>query len=450
MVTATTTAAAASGEHNQSFVSLSSLMNQSTIYRRHEARLARTYALKDDPRPAIIRVMSGLPGLRIIVPPYDPTATKILLTTTNDEKQPPHHQQHYHRHHHSIGDYSEETFFRAADNDDKTTTSNNNSLNIKNNQSSSDYVTALQAMFSTGVCCGVGQYVFGGHYKQLTSNNSSPFHNKGGGSSAGSSVYSPFIRGQGSNASSEALNVYFLMKSHNHHTNHANVSSTTTTTTTTSAIRQKPSSIILMAASNTSILFGSKIFLEHTLSSSSASSTTSTSSNGSYNVLSSAIAGGIVGMINSLMLYKQQKNMLKLMFLDGQQHPSSISSSIGGILHQPKPINYINLTLIGRHMVAATLYFGTYDCLTSWMRSSSASAPSSDDEKKNINPTNNTMSIVLGGGLAGLIYTSVIHQSQQQVGMLRVLPTAMIRAIPIHAMIFYGYETMKDGVRMTQ
>jgi hypothetical protein len=54
-------------------------MNQSTIYRRHEARLSRTMALKDDPRPAAVRVLSGLPGFRIFIPPYQPVQAGVAV-----------------------------------------------------------------------------------------------------------------------------------------------------------------------------------------------------------------------------------------------------------------------------------------------------------------------------------------------------------------------------------
>lgn len=450
---ATTTASL--GEHRDhskmQLPFVSSLMNQSTIYRRHEARLAKTYALKDDPRPAIIRVMSGLPGLRIIVPPYEPQST-TSSNMTMKEKQKQQHKQNpsklissqptLYRHH--IGDYSEETFFRAADDNDDDNTSNN-TIGISNNYQSSYQLSALQAILSTGVCCVVGEYVFGGHYgrqrrqQQLSSRNS-PFHNP---HNKGSSLYSPFIRGEGN--ASDALNVY-LMKSHS---NTNIVSSTSISTTTASTIR-KPSSIILLAASNTSILFGSKLLLERTMSSSTASPSGSSSSDTTgYNLVSSTIAGGIVGIINSLMLYRQQKNTLKMM-VENPQHPSPSSMLMTDttMFHNlPKPFNY---HLIGRYMVAATLYFGTYDCITSLMKTAPGRQSGTEDQHTNDEKyvhNNNTMSIAFGGGLAGLVYTSVICQSHH--GMLRVLPTA-IRAIPIHAMIFYGYETMKEGVRITQ
>mmetsp|Transcript_6960 Transcript_6960/g.12751 ORF Transcript_6960/g.12751 Transcript_6960/m.12751 type:complete len:178 (+) Transcript_6960:70-603(+) len=62
-------------------------MNQSTIYRRHEARLLRTLAKKDDQRPALIRILSGLPGFRMVVSPYKPAVT---LTATRIGNLPKH------------------------------------------------------------------------------------------------------------------------------------------------------------------------------------------------------------------------------------------------------------------------------------------------------------------------------------------------------------------------
>lgn len=53
-------------------ISIRQMATRSTIYNRHEARRARTLALKDDPRHPLVRVMSGLPLTNLIVPPYEP------------------------------------------------------------------------------------------------------------------------------------------------------------------------------------------------------------------------------------------------------------------------------------------------------------------------------------------------------------------------------------------
>jgi hypothetical protein len=48
-------------------------MSDSTIYKRNEARLLQNQpSINDDPRPKAIRILSLLPGLNMIVPPYDP------------------------------------------------------------------------------------------------------------------------------------------------------------------------------------------------------------------------------------------------------------------------------------------------------------------------------------------------------------------------------------------
>jgi hypothetical protein len=57
--------------------SLTQLMSQSTIYQRNESRRAKTLALKDDPRPAAVRVLSGLPGFRIFIHPYQPAVKAV-------------------------------------------------------------------------------------------------------------------------------------------------------------------------------------------------------------------------------------------------------------------------------------------------------------------------------------------------------------------------------------
>lgn len=64
---------------NQSTNQLKRLARQSTIYRRHEARLARSIVRRDDPRPAPVRVLSGLPFFRNFVASYKPPSASVAV-----------------------------------------------------------------------------------------------------------------------------------------------------------------------------------------------------------------------------------------------------------------------------------------------------------------------------------------------------------------------------------
>lgn len=62
-------------------------MSDSTIYKRNEARLLHNQqAMNDDPRPKAIRILSLLPGLNLIVPPFDP---QVHGTRPRKNEKPP-------------------------------------------------------------------------------------------------------------------------------------------------------------------------------------------------------------------------------------------------------------------------------------------------------------------------------------------------------------------------
>jgi hypothetical protein len=67
-------------------------MSDSTIYKRNEARLLQNQpAINEDPRPKAIRILSLLPGLNMIVPPYDPQlhGTRRGGAAAKNETPPP-------------------------------------------------------------------------------------------------------------------------------------------------------------------------------------------------------------------------------------------------------------------------------------------------------------------------------------------------------------------------
>ncbi len=105
-------------------------MTQSTIYRRHEARMVRSYRLREDPRPPLVRVLSLLPGLHIVFPRYEP-----------DSHESPIHLGEY--------TYSEETKFST----DATTT--------KTLLTTPAWQSALQALGTTAASAGIAHSVFG-------------------------------------------------------------------------------------------------------------------------------------------------------------------------------------------------------------------------------------------------------------------------------------------------
>jgi hypothetical protein len=196
--------------------SFPNLMMQSTIYRRHEDRLARTYALREDPRPAVLRVLSGLPGFRIIVPPYQPDHQHAAQASAAPLQR--------------IGVYSEDTLFATITTEGATTTTTTTT------SSPSSVQTALQAMLATAICGGTAEFVFGS-----ASHSSTPF--KGG-----KHVYSPFLAHQG-----DSFGVHLLKRKH--------------FPTPSMTGRQ-----IALAASSTSILFGTKVWMDEQQSSSLLSS----------------------------------------------------------------------------------------------------------------------------------------------------------------------------------
>jgi hypothetical protein len=364
-------------------------MNQSTIYRRHEARLARTHALRDDPRSAFLRVLSGLPLTRIIVPAYqkdegerqNQSQTLIGKSST-----------------HNLGDYSEETVFSIAD--ETVVNENNNSRGISSSSNTMPQ-HALQTLLAVGVGAAMGESLFGGHYcgRRFTSpfSHHPQHHNK-------ILAHSPFtVQGHTANPS-----LTFQLRKSQRHTRP--IAATIATTTT------KPSTTIFVAASTISLMFGTKVVAVEYLSQSSGNSGDPATS-----IISSALAGSLTGIVR-LGCISAQTNLRQSLpsILKMTPHTISVSS--------PMP-------LLGRHVAGATLYFATYDILASDCSTATT-----------IEKT--TPRILVAGATAGMVHALML-QSTSNTSIIRLLP-AVVRAAPIHALVFYTYESMRQGMKKLQ
>eukprot|EP00529_Nitzschia_sp_RCC80_P022140 CAMPEP_0113451674 /NCGR_PEP_ID=MMETSP0014_2-20120614/6458_1 /TAXON_ID=2857 /ORGANISM="Nitzschia sp." /LENGTH=497 /DNA_ID=CAMNT_0000343033 /DNA_START=84 /DNA_END=1577 /DNA_ORIENTATION=+ /assembly_acc=CAM_ASM_000159 len=438
-------------------LTVNNLMNQSTIYRRHEARLAKTYALKDDPRPAFLRVMSGLPVLKMVVPPYDPNTAVASSSSSSptaaaaaegsgvDTKAT--------RIQHRLGDYSEETFYSSSDESSLPTQNDDDAVRHQSSSSSSQLSsstpvqTAVQSMIATGVSSVVGQYALAAvginmipqqttSMAVASSSSSSPF------AGASQSSFTPYL-----SASSHDIS---LQQNQQYRLNTPRSAAVASSASASSSFKA-----VMSVASSTSVLFGTKVFVDRSLSEATNPSRNNSSMFQPTSIVSSAVAGLVVGVIQQLQQVPTAiKSRLSHNALLGMMtYPSSTSVQQpkfgGGTMLRP----HVSL---GRHVLASTLYFSIYECLTNL--SSLASPSSSTVTNKNATTADTTISnsnskstssILAAGFVAGCAHTAVVSSSSSTglhfCGGLTMWRT-MFRAAPVHAAVFLGYETMKDGI----
>lgn len=410
-------------------LSINSLMNQSTIYRRHEARLARTYALRDDPRPAFLRVMANLPLLSMIVPPYDPeTMAGSALSAngpTSNAAAPilaPTHR---------LGDYAEDTFFDLSSSSTSssisssllsTTASTASTTGSVASQgvaaSSTPLQAVLQGMLATGVSAAATQYALlatGVVSHSSISIATSPFQQS---ATAAMMGYTPFV----STRLGQGTGDVFLMKP----PYHAPMDSPLAKAQAVAPLR----SIVASVSSSVSLLFGSKIFLDRLLVGSDHAGSNSAHTMMPGSLLSSAGAGVLVGLVQLALHQRQLPSYSATTML--MQSPFVFQSMQLGVSNPSLASS--GLGLVGRHTLAATLYFSVYESLTQGM----------SDDKGHV-----SSSTTLFAGLsAGSLHAAVMHYPPQNFAwsFWRALPAAM-RAAPLHAAVFLGYETMKDGLK---
>lgn len=401
-------------------------MKQSTIYRRHEARLARSYALRDDPRPAFIRVLSGLPGFRVIVPPYQPNTENgpVKLVPQGKREVGPVPRP-------AIGAYSEETLFVSSLNvpDNAVgSTQRNEACTEKRDTHRFISEQILQAMLATGFCSGVAEFVFA--YRSNAKIAKQGVRNASAigplGMTASSTVHEPslfFLHDAPAIFHGSGFRIY----EGNFHAS-ANVRSNNALASKTSRPSAGAFSKAISASFSTSLLFGTKTYLNSQMASHQVESSVHHHNNPllTSDLLSSAMAGGIVGLSQLALLQFRQK----------RQQPSSFS------ITQQQNLN--SLKLLGRNSLAACFYFSIYD----WV-----SSPSQSETKtKQTSRKKGTLGIVMGGALAGVAHAATMNYRRyahygSTIWWSRIMLPAASRGAPIHALVFYGYEKMMEGTR---
>jgi len=432
-------------------------------------------------------VLSGLPGFRIIVPPYQQSSS----TDGEAGKPEQQHQRHVPATKTVLGTstYSEETLFTPYSN--ATPTDNTFSPifpeerdgDINNDDSGALTSRVMQAMFATGVCSGVGGYVFAYYNNNRTTRRaspSSPFRNYGAtgmnmATTTTAVQHSHLFFRQEAAATGVTSDVaaFGVYKRSAHEIPNANKNNTALTMTTKTRPSTGALATALSTSFSTSLLFGTKVFLDssmenqrHEIGMDHHSRPTTS------NLLSSAIAGGVVGLSRLAFLQVQQRRRRQ------QSQLYSLSSIQQQQQQQQQHLtnSSYSLSLMGRHVLAAILYFSIYEGVSSISSSSRGLFDSQQQRQSNADMLNKvsstsptvsnsnmsnsvssgkkgTLNILTGGALAGLAHVATMNYHRyghygSTIWWSRIMLPAATRAVPIHALVFYGYERMKEGVKI--
>lgn len=385
----------ARSEDRKSSTSVVHLMNQSTIYRRHASRRARTLAKADDPRPAVVRVLSGLPVFSMFIPPYEPNG--VNTTSFQVPSKPPRQ---------AVGVYSEDTVFIGS----------NKNANLAASNQKASAATVPQAVLAAALAGGIAESIFGQH----KSSTKTPFPTETGqkiGAAESSRVFSPFVQAQGT-----SLTV--LLRGERHHRPSPAMPRANT------AFPQ-----VAMAAAGASLLFGTKVLVSQQIDGGSLAKSDTASM---PNIISSASAGAVMGgfRVGQYVLSRQQY----------QSH-----HRLATVTTPSRP----NLSAVmGREMFVAVVYFGTYETIKSWF---AQPMPTSSSQQHTVSPTSSGMVTAVSGATAGcaaqslrfLINSTSHHAALEAVApsvrMGRLLPS-VARAAPAHALLFCAYEGLLESM----
>lgn len=167
---------------------------------------------------------------------------------------------------------------------------------------------------------------------------------------------------------------------------------------------------VAMAAASTSILFGTKYGI---------ASYTSNAAGGGDDVFSSVVAGTAIATFYTPLenVHRQMATYRVINFTN---------AAISLIQNQALFVNARHVYC--REIAGAVAYFGTYTNMKQMLGDNGKESSSS------------SAVVLMSGGTAGALYRSLTHTLEY--GTSKGLAVRLIRTIPAHAILFWGYETM--------
>ena len=416
------------------------MMGRSTIYRRHEARLLKSMEKADDPRPKVVRVLGGLPGFRTFISPYQapespPAGASDLRTqrpSSSTSTAAPLS---------SLNFAPDETVIQLQP---RAVTNHTTTASPLSNP---DVVLArpLYVMTTAGVLGAMAETFHGS--TATTKKVASPFQNAKLAAMESSSTAVPLLQEHGGSFSFLKLRAALSSSSSN-----------SPAFVPGASLIHATKSQLVAGASTASVLFGTKALadaynkrVQHQDGNNGHNSTIMTPTS----FTSSALAGALVATVSAAM---QQDAAIRFLVHTAMRQQKPQSSLISKLVHEQ---------FLARHVVGATLYFSSYEIIQSFLTAPSSSSISTFQAQQWSSESSPAakfpmVAIAISGATAGALYQGILLYNTSTIvptasGMMnmslvpasttvapRLLP-AMLRAAPIHALLFVGYEWVQKS-----
>jgi hypothetical protein len=388
-----------STEHRKK--SLKELMSQSTIYRRHEARALKSMENLEDTRPKAVRVLSGLPGFRTFIPPYNPS-------TSPGQFPPPARDAHF-----SPVDIATTAIdvttstssFAADDTLDRFSMPTSENSRTPDSKSSHHHkmVPPHYTILTAGALGALIESCYRSTVTKKHIGNASPFQLA---SMVSDRAAVTLVQDGGSGS-------FFRF---------AFAKPSSATMTGPSATLPASKAQLVSGASTASLLFGAKVLTQQYLTKGREEDLHAVSLSA---LASSAVAGAAVALMS--LVQPSEAHFLR--------NPTSLSPATGIASH------LMQQSMLPRHMLGATIYFSSYDLMKSFISTCTTEESTSSAGRPN------AVTVAMSGAIAGALYQGALVYNTSSM----VLPTttrrlmpSMLRAAPAHALLFIAYEWVQS------